>query len=90
MTDEAKIIVLECEIKYLMQELHDARIENSAQAALLERARQHRPEPSRLEIAAMILAANLSREKYQWDMEGEAGWALEQADALIAAAKETK
>lgn len=49
-----------------------------------------RPEPSRLEIAAMMMAANLSRETEQWDTYVESTWAVEQADALIAAAKEGK
>ena len=48
-----------------------------------------RPDPSRLEIAAMLKAG--------WFANGDAdfnatdhGWWIEQADALIAAAKETK
>jgi hypothetical protein len=49
-----------------------------------------RPEPSRLEIAAMMMAANLSRETEQWDTYVESTFAVEQADGLIAAAKEGK
>jgi hypothetical protein len=45
-----------------------------------------RPEPSRLEIAARLMAANLSRETEQWETVEEVVWAVEQADALIAAA----
>lgn len=50
-----------------------------------------RPEPSRLEIAAMLLAALAGRESESWEAKLEAIWAIEQADALIAAAtKEAK
>ena len=49
-----------------------------------------RPEPSRLEIAAMMLAALAGRESGTWESNEEAIWAVEQADELIAAAKETK
>jgi hypothetical protein len=76
------------EVEQLKQALHDARLENSGQAALLER-RQHigevteivRPEPSRLEIAAMIYAGS-----------GDHGIAsaFVAADKLIAVAKEGK
>jgi len=70
--DEAR-----AEVEQLKQALHDARLENSAQAMLLERKR---PEPSRLEIAAMLLADGF------YVVET----ALAEADALIAAAKEVK
>ena len=70
--DEAR-----AEVEQLKQALHDARLENSGQAALLERKR---PEPSRLEIAAMLVANGLYVVKT----------ALAEADALIAAAKEGK
>jgi hypothetical protein len=50
-----------------------------------------RPEPSRLEIAAQLLAAVSSRrDLIEWETKAEAAWAVEQADALIAAAKEGK
>jgi len=49
-----------------------------------------RPEPSRLEIAAMLLAALAGRESESWEAKLEVIWAVEQADALIAAAKEAK
>jgi hypothetical protein len=50
-----------------------------------------RPEPSRLEIAAMIMAAVSSRRDcIEWQTKEETIWALDGADALIAAAKETK
>lgn len=47
-----------------------------------------RPEPSRLEIAAMLLAALAGRESDSWEAKLEVIWAIEQADELIAAAKE--
>lgn len=49
-----------------------------------------RPELSRLEIAAMLLAALASRESGTWEAKQEAIWAIEQADELIALAKEVK
>jgi len=81
--DEAR-----AEVERLKQKLHDARIENSGQAAQLERTR---PEPSRLEIAAMLMAAHV----YHLGMMYPEGLTLTQAclneaDALIAAAKEGK
>jgi hypothetical protein len=79
--DEAR-----AEVEQLKQALHDARLENSGQAALLERKR---PEPLRLEIAAMTLAARSTSTFYQ-DPSSEARNALAAADALIAAAKEGK
>jgi len=71
--DEAR-----AEVEQLKQALHDARLENSGQAMLLERKR---PEPSRLEIAAMIYAGS-----------GDHGIAsaFVAADKLIAVAKEGK
>lgn len=80
------------ELEQLKQALHDARLENSGQAARIEELKHHipdatkmiRPEPSRLEIAAVILAkAWESSHPYQTLAE----IALAQADALIAAAK---
>jgi flagellar biosynthesis chaperone FliJ len=100
-------------VEQLKQALHDARLENSAQAAQLEQCReeyraahldrQHykriaehrqkelsgllaRPEPSRLEIAAMLFAGWLSNP----DVLSEANpyeARLLAADKLIAAAK---
>jgi hypothetical protein len=49
------------------------------------KAAQVRPEPSRLEIAAMILASSCSHPDR--DCGGGTIWALEYADALIEAAK---
>jgi HPt (histidine-containing phosphotransfer) domain-containing protein len=46
-----------------------------------------RPEPSRLEIAAMFKAAWLSNTDYQFEDACDDGWWIEQADALIEAAK---
>lgn len=111
------------EVEQLKQALHDARLENSGQAARIEElkkgneiitaavcsgnsieveraiqerdaaiveAKRTRPEPSRLEIAAQLMAANLSRDTNKWDTQIEVIFAIEQADALIAAAKEGK
>jgi len=76
------------EVERLKQKLHEARIENSGQAAQLERTR---PEPSRLEIAAMLMGAHV----YHLGLMYQEGLTLRQAcfieaDALIAAAKEGK
>lgn len=50
-----------------------------------------RPEPSRLEIAAQLLAAVSSRrDKMDWDINFEIRRAIDHADALIAAAKEAQ
>lgn len=49
-----------------------------------------RAEPSRLEIAAMMLAALASRESGTWESDEESIWAVEQADILIATAREAK
>jgi chromosome segregation ATPase len=99
--------ILKYEIECLKQTVSDARIENSGQAAEIERLneeyrvahleRQHykriadhrqkelcalvsRPDPCRLEIAALLLANDRA-------YEGPT-MALKRADALIAAAKE--
>jgi chromosome segregation ATPase len=83
------------EVEQLKQALHDARLENSGQAALLER-KQHigkvtemvRPEPSRLEIAAMAMQGLLVSSEYPKSViVTDAVWC---ADKLIAAAKEGK
>lgn len=92
------------EVEQLKQALHDARLENSGQAAVIEQLkekvdqlqyiadfdRRHflkHPEPSRLEIAAMFKAAWLSNADYKSEDACDDGWWIEQADALIAAAK---
>lgn len=88
---------LEDDIKRLTQQLHNARLENSGQAAELER-RTTRPEPSRLEVAAMIYAAwNANPEIEILRRNGsdraqcfEPCGAVEEADSLIAAAKEAR
>lgn len=82
----------QAEVEQLKQALHDARLENSAQAAQLEQATVKqsltvRPEPSRLEIAAMLKAAWLSNADYKSEDRCDEGWWIEQADALIEAAK---
>jgi hypothetical protein len=74
-------------IEQLKQALHDARLENSGQAALLERKR---PEPSRLEIAAMIYAAFAGAQCDKEKVNPTAYVAVKCADELIAAAKEGK
>lgn len=52
-------------------------------------ALEARPEPSRLEIAATLLAASMNKTKgCDWVIEEEVICALEDADKLIAAAKE--
>lgn len=105
----------------LKQALHDARLENSGQAARIEElkkgneiitaavcsgnsieveraiqerdaaiveAKRTRPEPSRLEIAAMLVASRFSSTLYVTDVKGTwIKYALEGADALIAAAR---
>ena len=87
------------EVEQLKQALHDARLENSGQAAQLEQAKHHlldatkmiRPEPSRLEIAAMLVAGRFSSTLYVTEVKGTwIKYALEGADALIASAKEGK
>jgi chromosome segregation ATPase len=71
------------EVEQLKQALHDARLENSGQAAQLE---QKRPEPSRLEIAAQFMVGSFlgAGEKITNKQ------AFKMADALIAAAREGK
>jgi len=84
----ADLDAAEAKVEQLKQALHDARLENSRQAALLERTR---PEPSRLEIAAMLVASRFSSTLYVTEVKGTwIKYALEGADALIAAAKEGK
>jgi len=48
-----------------------------------------RPEPSRLEIAAMLKAGWFANRDSNFDA-GDSGWWIEQADKLIAAAREAK
>jgi hypothetical protein len=72
------------EAEQLKQALHDARLENSGQAAQLERKRL---EPSRLEIAAMLLQGLLPMHVNSTDVDAVA---LKLADRLIKITKETK
>lgn len=86
------------EVDQLKHALHDARLENSGQAARIEELRAEvellrqenamvertRPEPSRLEIAAMLVQG-----RDLW-FESRLREALNAADALIAIAKEGK
>jgi hypothetical protein len=81
-----------------MKEREDARAEVAQlkdtvaayEQATVKQSLTVRTAPSRLEIAAMLMAANLSRETDQWETIDEAIWAVEQADALIAAAREVR
>jgi uncharacterized coiled-coil DUF342 family protein len=83
------------EVEQLKQALHDARLENSGQAAQLEQARHHipdvtkmiKPEPSRLEIAAMFKSAWFANSDYNSSDACDDGWWIEQADKLIEANK---
>jgi len=84
-TASKKIESLEKDLAQSISALHDARLENSGQAALLERKR---PEPSRLEIAAMAMQGMLAASGYE--VSRLASGALHYTDALIAAAKEGK
>ena len=72
--------LLRAEVERLKQALHDARLENSGQAAQLERTR---PEPSRLEIAAMIYSARTTNADLVNITQ-----CFKEADALIAVARE--
>jgi hypothetical protein len=118
MTKERDAAVAEA--KELKQALHDARLENSGQAARIEElkkgneiitaavcsgnsieveraiqerdaaiveAKRTRPEPSRLEIAAMLLQGLLPMHVNSTDVDVVA---LKLADRLIRAAKEGK
>lgn len=60
------------------------------QRELTEAIANARQEPSRLEIAAMVLAALAGRESESWEAKFSATWAIQQADILIAAAKEVQ
>jgi hypothetical protein len=68
-------------------EQRDEALKNQQPTTIVQRLTT-RQEPSRLEIAAMLLAALAGRESGTWEWQEEAIWAVEQADALIAAAKE--
>ena len=65
----------------------EARLKAELTEAIKERKRL---EPSRLEIAAMVLAALAGRESKSWEAKLSAIWAIEQADELIALAKINK
>jgi hypothetical protein len=70
-------------------ELTKERNEARAEVERLKADKQTRPEPSRLEIAAMLKAgwfANCDVDFYATDHK----WWIEQADALIAAAREAR
>ena len=74
------------EAKELKEALHDAWTDIAQQN---HKSRQQiRPEPSRLEIAAMLVAGKFSSTLYVTEVKGTwIKYALEGADALIAAAK---
>jgi uncharacterized protein YdbL (DUF1318 family) len=77
------------EAKELKEALHDAWTDIAQQN---HKSRQQiRPEPSRLEIAATLVASRFSSTLYVTEVKGTwIKYALEGADALIAAAKEGK
>jgi len=94
---ELKLLQLEEHIKCLKRELNEARAEVAAQKDIIAAyesvtANQQttvRPEPSRLEIAAMLIAGRFSNTVYVTEVKGDwIKYALDGADALIAAAKE--
>lgn len=81
--------------KWLKDELTQSTKERNKTVANLIKQRDDaiagaRQEPSRLEIAALMLAALASRESGTWESNEESIWAVEQADILIAVAKEVK
>jgi chromosome segregation ATPase len=90
-----KIESLEKDLAQAISALHDARLENSGQAARIEELKRHigevteivRPEPSRLEIAAMAMQGFLASSGWQMDVPA---LSLKLTDALIKAAKEGK
>jgi hypothetical protein len=73
-----------------LEELQKERDNAHAEAEHLK-AYPARPEPSRLEIAAMLVAGRFSATLYVTEVKGTwVKYALDGADALIAAAKEVK
>lgn len=87
--------LLKGQVEDLRRELSESIRERNKTVADLIKQRDEaiasaRPEPSRLKIAAMMLAALASRESGTWEAKQEAIWAIEQADELIALAKEVK
>ena len=95
----ADLDAAEAKVEQLKQALHDARLKNGVQAALLEKASHHIPdatkmiraEPSRLEIAMRFAeSAWQNRQISEMRTSDQMRWALARADALIAAAKEAK
>lgn len=59
--------------------------------AVIVEAKRTRPEPSRLEIAATLVASRFSCTSYVTEVKGDwIQYALKGADALIAASKEQK
>jgi hypothetical protein len=93
-----KIESLEKDLAQAISALHYARLENSGQAARIEDLKHHisdatkmiRPEPSRLEIAAMIYAAFARAQCDKEKVNPTAYVAVKCADELIAASKEEK
>jgi len=89
-----------CELQFLIEceEIHSKDWEDQAREARKERdeagdevkrLKISRPEPSRLEIAAMLKAGWFANSDCDFDSVGDAWW-IEQADALIAAAQKYK
>lgn len=68
-----------------------AKLKAEAEAPVVKEILTTRPEPSRLEIAAMIAAGNEANPGYFWECEAdEARYCFMLADALIAESKEVQ
>jgi len=89
---------LKSELNYVLIELHRARAEVERLKAELRdtiesyklsnlQPKTTRPEPSRLEIAAWLKAGWFANRDSDFNA-GDHGWWIEQADKLIAAARE--
>lgn len=95
---EREIELLRRDVGKLLKENWQLGIERDEARAEVERLKHHipdatkmiRPEPSRIEIAAMFYSAALTAGaiKLIFDPDTSAGDALAHADALIAASKE--
>lgn len=65
------------------------RLFNSIESDNLQ-SKTTRPEPSRLEIAAMFMSGTYANSNITIESDNILTWSLEKADKLISAAKETK
>ena len=82
--------LLKQEAKYAMELNQELKMELNHALAELHQARGNaRPESSRLEIAAMLKAGGFANRDADFNATDHKWW-IEQADALIAAAKEAK